>query len=281
VPTGLRRAGIVALVVMVTACARSTRPHSETSLVTLPTPRAMPSSVAAREGPAFAINRRCGSPAARARPIHFRATDGTHLDGALVGHSRVGIVLAHQYRSLLCDWWAPSVHFAHEGIESLIFDFRCAGDSACPEGTKGHVVSDVAGAVARLRADGVRKVFLGGASLGGTTVMIAATRIRPPVAGVLSLSGEVNLGLLLGRPPLNALKAMPALDVPLFIAASRGDTSALPPDMKALYRRAATDDKRLLIEPPSYAHGIAMLTHPGLEWSRVTTAMISFIKAHS
>lgn len=279
-PRRLRGAGIVALIFVVGACAHSTRTHSDSSPVTLPTPRAMPSTPG-QNGPALAVFRRCGTPAFRARPIHFRAGDGTRLNGALVGHSRVGIVLAHQYLGSLCDWWAPSVHLVHHGIESLIFDFRCSGDSACRANTRGHVVSDVVAAVSRLHADGVRKVFLGGASLGGTTVMMAATKIRPPVAGVVSLSGETDLGLLLGGPPLNALKVMPSLHVPILIAASKGDPAALPPEMKALYRRAGTDDKRLLIEPASYAHGIAMLTHPGLRWSRVTAAMVSFIRKHS
>jgi pimeloyl-ACP methyl ester carboxylesterase len=202
---------------------------------------------------------------------------------------RPGGALAHrdgacpQYRGSVCDWWAFSVHLAHHGIESLVFDFRCSGgDSACPDNkTRGHVVSDVVGALRRLRAEGARKVFVGGASLGGTTSLIAATRISPPVAGVVSLSGELNLGLLVGGPPLNALRVMPSLHVPLLIAASRGDPVALPPDMRLLPRRAATDDKRVLIEPPSYAHAVAMLTHPGLRWSRVTAAIISFIRGHS
>ena len=225
---------------------------------------------------------RCGSPHYPARVIRFEASDGTPLYGALVGHGHAGLVLTHQYPGSVCDWWAFSAHAAKRGFEALIFDFRCFGESACPSARRGFLVSDISGAVARLRADGVRKVFLAGASLGATTSLIAATKVTPPVAGVVGLSAETNLRNLAGvGPPLNALKAAPRLKVPVLLAASRGDIGSQPSDARLLLERSPSDDKRLLVEPPSYAHGTAMLQHPGLDWSPVADAIIRFSRSHS
>src|SRR6266540_3294080 len=52
-----------------------------------------------------AVSARCGPPVAAASLIHFRATDGTRLDGALVGSGRTGVVLLHQYPNNLCGFW--------------------------------------------------------------------------------------------------------------------------------------------------------------------------------
>jgi pimeloyl-ACP methyl ester carboxylesterase len=61
------------------------------------------------------------------------------------------------------------------------------------------VVDDVAGAVAVLRARGVRKVALVGASMGATTALLAGAALRPPVSAVVSLStGKFDLSMLLG-----------------------------------------------------------------------------------
>jgi pimeloyl-ACP methyl ester carboxylesterase len=147
---------------------------------------------------ASAVSDRCGPPEAAASLIHFRATDGTRLDGALVGSGRAGVVLLHQYPNDLCGFWPYAVYLAGKGLRVLDIDLRCFGESSCPSDAKGTVVDDVAGAVAELKRRGAGSVALVGASAGASTALIAGARLGSRVSSVVSLSGERDLTLVMG-----------------------------------------------------------------------------------
>jgi len=101
-------------------------------------PAATSPSVAALDQPGD----RCGFPDRKAHVLWFEATDGTKLDGAIVGSGPSGVVLAHQYPASLCGWWPFASYLASRGFRVLLFDFRCFGESTCPEGdARGHVDS--------------------------------------------------------------------------------------------------------------------------------------------
>jgi dienelactone hydrolase len=68
--------------------------------------------------------------------------------------------------------------YARLGYRVLVFDLH----------DQDRVDDDVVAAVAELRRRGVARVVLVGSSMGGTAVLVAAARIRPAVAGVVSLS---------------------------------------------------------------------------------------------
>jgi pimeloyl-ACP methyl ester carboxylesterase len=145
---------------------------------------------------------RCGVPGPKATLIRFTAADGTSLNGVLVGRGRAGVVLAHQYPRDLCGFWPFADYLAKRGLRAFAIDLRCFGRSACPEGdAKGRVVDDLDAAVAELRRRGVTRVGLVGASMGGAAVLIAGTRVKPPVAAVVSLSGEPDPTNLVGGIP--------------------------------------------------------------------------------
>jgi pimeloyl-ACP methyl ester carboxylesterase len=96
---------------------------------------------------------------------------------------------------------------------------------------------------------------------------VAGTRIRPPVAGVVSLSGPGAFGAV------SAWTAMPRLRVPvLFVAAA--DDQPFVGAARAMYRRARAADKRLLIV--RRGHGSTMLSFQE-EGPRVLAAMRRFI----
>src|SRR6266540_928444 len=132
-----------------------------------------------------AVSARCGPPVAAASLIHFRATDGTRLDGALVGSGRTGVVLLHQYPNNLCGFWPYAVYLAGKGLRVLDIDLRCFGESACPVNAKGSVMDDVAGAVAELRRRGASSVALVGASAGASTALIAGAKLGTKVSSVV------------------------------------------------------------------------------------------------
>jgi len=107
---------------------------------------------------------------------------------------------------------------------------------------------DLRAAIARLRADGARRVFLIGASYGGATVLTYGSRLD--TNGVVSLSGE----LALHTGGLNADAGVKRLRVPLLLVGSRHDGYLPVEDALTLLHDARTKDKRTAFYSGAY-HG--------------------------
>lgn len=130
---------------------------------------------------------------------------------------------------------------------------------------------DVVAAVAELRQRGVTKVVLVGSSVGGTAVLVAATRIRPAVGGVASLSGTAVF------MNMDARVAVPRLRVPALFMAARQD-GPFAGAARGLYGAAGTHDKQLLVLS-SNAHGTNLLSF-GNEGGKAQATLRGFITAH-
>jgi pimeloyl-ACP methyl ester carboxylesterase len=239
----MRSAVPAALLALVVAGCGSTH----TTTLTAKGPRVLPS-----------LGSRCGSHI-HARVGWFHASDGAILDAAALGHGKTGVVLSHQSPTSLCGWIPYPEVLSRAGFRVLLIDQRGYGFSPTPgDATKsGNYSSDLEGAVEELKREGATKVFLMGASFGGVTSMVAGSRLGSKIAGVISLSGEPDLG----QHDLDALSAVPKLHVPFLILGSRLDGFLTPSDARKLLRRAGSRDKRLVLLPGGY-HG----------WDLVTTA---------
>ena len=150
-----------------------------------------------------------------ARLFQFTTGDAATLVGLTLGRGRTGLVLGHQLGSDLCEWLPQARRFARLGYQVLVFDFAGFGDSR--PGPDSRVDNDVVAATAELRRRGVDRVVLVGSSMGGTAVLAAATRIHPPVAGVVSLSGPSGYG------GVEAGAAMARLRVPVLFVVGADD----------------------------------------------------------
>jgi len=191
----------------------------------------------------------------RTGQIDFASANGTPLQGLLVGTGSVGVVLAHQSESDLCQWRPYAYTLASKGYRALTLSMAF------------HLDEDVAGAVAALRARGVQHVVLIGASMGGTAVLGAATEVDPPVDAVVSLSAPARY------QTVNALPLVPKLRMPTLYVVASGDT-AFAEDGRALYA-ASPPSLRTLLVVDGAAHGVDMLT------PAVTARVEAFLKAHS
>jgi pimeloyl-ACP methyl ester carboxylesterase len=168
--------------------------------------------------------------------VHFGGAD---LDGVVIGDGPTGVVLAHQLHSNLCSWLPFAERLAAAGMRVLAFDFPSTS----------NLDRDVLAAVAELRREGAHSISLAGASMGGTAVLVAASR-DSKISRVASLSGPRDFeGLVAGR-------AVPRMRVPMLFVAAREDSPYVD-DARAMYR-AATGDKRLLVVPGS-DHGTDLL----------------------
>jgi len=194
-------------------------------------------------------------------------------------------VLAHQYPSDLCGFWPFADYLAKRGLRAFAIDLRCFGRSACPQGdARNRVVDDLASAVAELRRRGVSRVALVGASMGGAAVLIAATKVQPPVTAVVSLSGETDPTSLVGGIPLNAGAAVKQLTVPTMFVVATHDTYVSVQETRTMYRAVKSTGKRLelLSGPFDGQHGWQLLNDPtGETFTPVAARVARFLTANS
>jgi pimeloyl-ACP methyl ester carboxylesterase len=209
-------------------------------------------------GPAEA--RTAGPAASCAGPgdVTFRASDRTRLVGHRFGRGKTAVVLAHQARANFCQWVSYGRRLAARGYTAFVFDFRNNGRSQqVGYARAGRLAGDVAAAVKYVRVRGATKVFLVGASMGGTAVLAAAANVKPAVAGVVSLSGPRSFG------GVDAEAAVPRLRVPvLYIVAEEDAGGGFAADARALYDRTASSDKALEVLP-GFSHGVSLVAFPG------------------
>ena len=202
--------------------------------------------------------------------IRFKAADGTRLAGYRLGRGTTAVVLAHQTRSDACQWASYARRLAGMGYLVIAFDFRGYGDSQARGGRAANRLSaDVAAAARAARARGARKVFAVGASMGGTAVIAAGVHARPPLAGVISLSGP---GDYAGE---SALESVPKLTAPVLYVAATGDT-AFAASAQAMYG-ATPGERRKLTVVPGQLHGTGLLTISAEGATEATKAVEDFL----
>jgi len=101
----------------------------------------------------------------------------------------------------------------------------------------------VVAAAAELRREGATTILLIGASKGGTACLVAASEIRPTVAGVASLSGEASY------QGMDAMTAVKSLALPVLFMAADQDAfgPGSPDDARAMFAASPSADKQLVM----------------------------------
>jgi esterase/lipase len=124
-----------------------------------------------------------------------------------------------------------------------------------------------------MHGHGVMSVVLIGASMGGNASLVAATKVSPPIAGVVSLSAPVSYD------GLDASGAVRKLSVPTLYIAGSGE-STYADAARSLYAATPGDTKKLLLGSGDQ-HGIALLAKAEPDAAKVRTAILDFLRAHS
>jgi pimeloyl-ACP methyl ester carboxylesterase len=251
----------VAVVALADACGGGRGDRTGTAAPPSSAPRRPATTVAATSKP-------CLSAAEQERTLRFRTGSGAALVGVALGNGRSGLVLGHQLGGDLCEWLPQARAFAKRGYQALAFDFAGFGDSQHGSADD-RVDTDVVAAAEQLRRRGADRIMLVGSSMGGTAVLSAATRIRPPVAGVVSLSGPSSFG------GVDARAAMRRLRVPVLLVVG-ADDRPFQAQARTLYAATRVRDKRLLVVP-GRVHGTGML-ELGDEAPKVLAAVRGFIE---
>jgi pimeloyl-ACP methyl ester carboxylesterase len=215
------------------------------------------SSERAEPKPPPSVTERCAEKDERleGQSIWFPASDGTRLSGAVLGQGRVGVVLAHGYPSSLCEWTTYAPVLARAGFRVLMFDFRGFGLSR--RGRTGDYLADIRGAAAELRRLGAERVVLMGSSFGATAVLSAAPTVRPPAAGVVSVSALLGLsGRVSSFSPPASLA--PRMRTPVLLMWARGDHRFRPREVRRFLRAVPVRDKAVAAFPGDW-HGVSLL----------------------
>lgn len=187
---------------------------------------------------------------AKAGSIAFKDTAGSTVDGYLAGTGATGIVLAHQADGNVCQWVPKALELVQSGYRVLAID------------SNGAEVPEVVAGTQLLRAKGVKKVVLMGASKGGTAVLTAAAKVQPPADAVVSLSGPQQYG------QMDAAAAVPGLTAPILYMAADGDTE-FADSTKALSKASVKARENSLYIVTGANHGVSMLDDAG-NWAKVT-----------
>jgi hypothetical protein len=216
-----------------------------------------------------------GTPATTAPPTASTALDGCvgagqarllampHGTAAVLGHGPAGVVLSNQSDRNLCGWLPFGRVLAARGFQVLLYDYGIAGDFG----------DDIGAAVDRLHRLGAGRVVLLGASEGAKASLVAAGGIRPPVAGVVSLSAERTLRG--ADVPAAAAK----LRVPVLLVTAREDPYGSADAAPELYRALARAPSRQLLVVGGDAHGEDLLR--GGSGRRVQAAVLGFLRRHA
>jgi pimeloyl-ACP methyl ester carboxylesterase len=167
------------------------------------------------------------------------------------GQGDTAVVLLHQSDGGLCQWTPYADGLTAVGLRGFAVDIK--GPTR---------VEDTVAAVEYLRSQGAKKVYLVGASMGGTTALAAAAKTT--VDGVISLSApSIYSGM-------DAATAVKSITVPVLFAAGEYDGS-FGTDAQELYAACASKQKRLILLP-SGSHGVSLLS------SGMKDAFYSFLK---
>jgi pimeloyl-ACP methyl ester carboxylesterase len=179
--------------------------------------------------------------------VSFQTEDGLTIRGHLFGDGDTAVILCHMRPSDQSSWYPFAEELAAADYTALTFDFRGYGESG-GEQELSKVDLDVEAALAAMRERGHERIYLVGASMGGTAALMVAA--REEVAGVVAMSAPAQF------EGLDAEELIAQVSEPKLFIASEGDASAMT-SLETLFEQAAEPKEQKVFE--GLAHGTKLL----------------------
>ena len=190
------------------------------------------------------------------------------LRGHLFGRrNEVGVILAHMKPSDQSAWFDFAETLAENGYAALTFDFRGYGETG-GDVDYDKLDEDLTAAVQFMRSRGKTKVFLVGASMGGTASLVVAA--REDVDGVVAVSAPSRFD------SQDALAAVPEVTVPKLFIASEGDMAAMVA-LEELFSAAGEPKEQQIL--PGDEHGTDIFMGDAAAAAR--DAILQFLERYS
>ena len=204
-------------------------------------------------GTSAAASAATSTPAASAEPIapcvdpqdpdlaavHLQPKAGVEVDAVLAGTGSTGIVFSNMSGETLCGWLPTALAHVRKGYRVALYEYSA---DQSPD-------ADLAVVADELRRRGATRIALVGASMGGTTSVVAANAVKAAAVFVLSAPGAYS--------GMDAVGAVSRVAVPSWFGVGEQDTEFVP-SARDLYKHSAAPRKQLKILPTG-AHGTALL----------------------
>ncbi len=174
------------------------------------------------------------------------------LDARVFGNGETGVILAHMRTADQMSWFSFATELAATGdFTVMTFDFRGYGAST-GERLFDRIDTDLMAAYEYMRDTlKVERIFLVGASMGGTASLVVGA--RAPVAGVVSISSPGQF------PPLDAAETVDEITAPKLFITSEDDVPAFR-SQEAFWALASEPKIQHIYE--GEAHGTAIFDGP-------------------
>lgn len=149
--------------------------------------------------------------------VTFKTEDGVVINGNIFGSGNKWVILSHMFPTEQTSWFDFAEYLAENGYIVLTYDFRGYGKSS---GSKdiSQIYKDLEAAVNFTGQYDIKKIFLIGASMGGTASIIVASKEK--VDGLISISAPIEF------KGLSAVGEIEKVQCPKLVIASKGDVSA-------------------------------------------------------
>ena len=179
--------------------------------------------------------------------LSIETEDGLQLRASSYGSGPTAMILAHMRGSDRQSWSDTARGLASGGEYTVLtFDFRGHGDS--DDGDLADIDKDIRAAIQFMQVSGFDKIFVIGASMGGTAALAVAA--EEDLVGVVAISAPAEF------EGIDALARIDQVTEPkLFIAAS-GD-KPYADDLEDMFGQALEPKERKLFD--GNEHGIALL----------------------
>lgn len=196
--------------------------------------------------------------------LKIETEDGLELRASSYGVGPTAVILAHMRGSDRQSWSDMARELALDGgYTVLTFDFRGHGDS--DDGDLADIDKDMRAAIQFMRADGFDKIFVVGASMGGTAALAAAA--EEDLAGVVAISAPAEF------EGIDALARIDQIAEPKLLIAASGD-KPYADDLEDMFGQALEPKGRQLFDGDE--HGTALLE--GDQGKQVVEAIEQFLR---
>ncbi|MFJ1647825.1 alpha/beta hydrolase family protein [Streptomyces sp. NPDC088258] len=205
----------------------------------------------------------------RSKATTLTTSDGVHLSALVLGDGPDGVLLDHEQGYSICSFVDIGRQLAKRGYHVVIPEYRNHGASQ-KTAVNEHIDRDARAGLTELRRVGAKRVFLAGASCGGTTAAVAGVDTPLRVVGLLMMSSPARCGG-------DGVAAVRKLSVPTLLVVSPGDMEgAVEEQVREVYAASAAGKKELVIDKSGF-HGTDMIKRAGASGAALQDRVIQFV----
>ncbi|MBM3705047.1 MAG: alpha/beta fold hydrolase [Actinobacteria bacterium] len=207
--------------------------------------------------------------------VTFLTEDSVELNGNIFGQGRKWVILLHMYPTDQTSWFDFAEELARKGYVALTLDFRGYGNSGGNKDDIAKIDKDVMAAINFIKDNyNYDKIFLLGASMGGTAAIVTASEISDSIiTGVITLAAPDKMG-----SDMDALSVVSKLKMPKLFISAKGDDYHAESAQK-LYD-SASEPKDIEIIENSMEHGTFIFEKEPQNSEKLKEIILNFLDSN-